>query len=91
MDRSTLLPGIAKLAKAGEQAGFTVEQMISLLNAGLGAEGLLERTAQRLEQPSHWPRSLPLRAGLRDKDLMANPSVHVGNPSPDRVEDSTTE
>ena len=32
---------IGKLALAGEQAGFTVEQMIWMLNAGLTVEGLL--------------------------------------------------
>lgn len=52
MDRATLLAGIAKLAKAGEQAGFTVEQLIALLNAGVGVEGLIELIAWRLEQPS---------------------------------------
>ena len=32
---------IFKLAVAGEQAGFTVEQMIELLNAGVTVEALL--------------------------------------------------
>ena len=32
---------IGKLALAGEQAGFTVDQMIWMLNAGLSVEGLL--------------------------------------------------
>ena len=51
MDKGTLLAGMVKLAKAGEQAGFTVEQLIALLNAGLGVGGLLELIAWRLEQP----------------------------------------
>jgi hypothetical protein len=33
---------IGKLAHAGEQAGFTVEDMIRLLNAGLSVEALLD-------------------------------------------------
>jgi len=51
MDKATLLAGIAKLAAAGQQAGITVEQMMALLNAGLGEEGLLDLIAWRLEQP----------------------------------------
>jgi hypothetical protein len=45
---------IGKLAIAGEQAGFTIEQMIWLLNAGIGVEVLLELILWRLErgQPS---------------------------------------
>lgn len=51
MDKAALVSGIAKLAIVGQQAGFTVEQMIGLLNAGLGVEGLVELIAWRLEQP----------------------------------------
>ncbi len=40
---------IGKLAIAGEQAGFTIEQMIDLLNSGLSVETLLELIARRLE------------------------------------------
>lgn len=52
MDKTTLVSGIAKLASAGQQAGCTVEQMIELLNAGLGVEVLVELIAWRLEQPT---------------------------------------
>ena len=41
---------IGELAIAGEQAGFTLEQMIDLLNDGLSAETLLELIAWRLER-----------------------------------------
>ena len=51
MDKAALVSGIAKLATAGQQAGLTVEQMIGLLNAGLGVEGLMDVIAWRLEQP----------------------------------------
>jgi hypothetical protein len=50
MNRPVLASGIAKLAAAGQQAGFTVEQMIDLLNAGLGVEGLIDLIGWRLEQ-----------------------------------------
>jgi hypothetical protein len=46
------IPSIAssvfKLAIAGEQAGFTIEQMIDLLNAGLTVEALLRLIESRL-------------------------------------------
>ncbi len=37
-----------KLALAGEQAGFSLEDMISLLNAGLTVETLLDLIERRL-------------------------------------------
>ena len=36
------LIAVAKLAIAGEQAGFTIDQMIQLLNDGLSVESLLD-------------------------------------------------
>lgn len=49
MARASLMIAIGKLAIAGEQAGFTVEQMIDLLNAGMSVETLLDLIACRLE------------------------------------------
>lgn len=40
---------IAKLAILGERAGFTIEQMIGLLSAGLSVATLLELITWRLE------------------------------------------
>jgi uncharacterized protein YoaH (UPF0181 family) len=48
MARATLMSAIRKLAIAGEQAGFTVEQMIDLLNAGMSVGSLLDLIAWRL-------------------------------------------
>ncbi len=55
MNNKALVSGIAKLAKAGQQAGFTVEQMIQLLNAGLDVETLVDVIAWRLEQRPRFP------------------------------------
>lgn len=49
MAKAALMTAIGKLAIAGEQAGFTIEQMIGLLNAGLSVETLVELIAWRLE------------------------------------------
>ena len=49
MATPSLRNSIAKLALAGEQAGFTVEQMIQMLNAGVTVEGLLGLIEWRLE------------------------------------------
>lgn len=61
MNRPSLEIAIAKLAIAGEQAGFTVEQMIELLNQGLTVLTLLELIQWRLSihgtaspSSSHW-------------------------------------
>ena len=50
MQKKKLERAICKLAIAGEQAGFSVEQMIDFLNAGLTVEGLLDLIALRLEK-----------------------------------------
>jgi len=49
MASATLVSAIRKLAIAGQQAGFSLEQMIDLLNAGLSVETLLDLIALRLE------------------------------------------
>ena len=42
------MTAIAKLVVAGEQAGFTVEQMIQLLQTGASIEALLDLIELRL-------------------------------------------
>jgi hypothetical protein len=44
-----LVGAIRKLASAGERAGFTVEEMIELLNTGVSVETLLNLIYFRLE------------------------------------------
>jgi hypothetical protein len=44
-----LVGAIRKLALAGEKAGFTVEEMIELLNTGVSVETLLNLICFRLE------------------------------------------
>jgi hypothetical protein len=41
MQRPTTAETVYKLAISGEQAGFTLEQMIQILNAGVSVETLL--------------------------------------------------
>jgi hypothetical protein len=48
MENPSLVLAISKLAAAGEQAGFTLEQMIELLDSGLEVETLLELIGLRL-------------------------------------------
>lgn len=48
MENPSLVLAISKLAAAGEQAGFTLEQMIDLLDHGLEVESLLELICMRL-------------------------------------------
>jgi hypothetical protein len=65
MEKSTLQSGIEKLALIGEQAGFTVEQMIELLDAGVAVETLLDLISWRLEQ------STPLAPVVRSSAWIA--------------------
>ncbi|HTT22381.1 MAG TPA: hypothetical protein VMG82_25865 [Candidatus Sulfotelmatobacter sp.] len=49
MHRPILISAISKLAIAGEQAGFSLEQMIQLLDDGLTVESLLDLISWSLE------------------------------------------
>jgi hypothetical protein len=49
MATPSLIKAIGKLAVAGEQAGFSVEQMIEMLNSGVSIETLIELISCRLD------------------------------------------
>lgn len=48
MENQSQVVAISKLAAAGEQAGFTLEQMIELLDKGLEVQTLLDLICLRL-------------------------------------------
>jgi hypothetical protein len=48
MVRPSTAQAVYKLAVAGEQAGFSLEQMIQLFNAGVSVETLLQLIEWRL-------------------------------------------
>jgi len=48
MQRPSTAQTVYKLAMAGEQAGFSLGQMIQMLNAGISVESLLELIEWRL-------------------------------------------
>ena len=48
MEKPTLVTAVNKLAMAGEQAGFSLEQMIEMLNSGLSVATLLDLISWRL-------------------------------------------
>lgn len=61
MATPSLVRAIGKLAAAGERAGFTLEEMIQLLDSGVSVATLLELISRRLEDPArpspqrtHW-------------------------------------
>ena len=49
MATPSLVRAIGKLAAAGERAGFTLEEMIQLLDSGVSVETLLELISRRLD------------------------------------------
>ena len=61
MERPSLVLAISNLAVAGEQAGFTLEQMIELLNEGLSVTTLLDLIVCRLKGVP-LPREFSLRS-----------------------------
>jgi hypothetical protein len=54
----SIAASVFKLAVAGEQAGFTMEQLIELLNAGVTVESLLRLIERRLAGASVWESQL---------------------------------
>lgn len=60
---SSLQRAVAKLAIAGEQAGFSLEQMIELLNDGLSVETLLDLISWRLDTMQNPAASSPCSSG----------------------------
>jgi uncharacterized protein YoaH (UPF0181 family) len=49
MENPSLQTAVNKLAIFGEQAGFSVEQIIQILNAGISMDTLLQLIASNLE------------------------------------------
>jgi hypothetical protein len=54
-----LLGAIRKLAVAGEKAGFTVEEMIELLNTGVSIDTLLNLICFRFETSDYCSAQTP--------------------------------
>ena len=48
MENPSLVLAVSKLASAGDQAGFTLDQMIELLDSGLEVRTLLDLISWRL-------------------------------------------
>jgi len=71
MDDPSLISAIDKLAIAGERAGFTVEQLIRLLNAGLTVDGLLQIIAARLAAEDQWSAA---DAEIRFRNVIPKPN-----------------
>ena len=57
MQRSSIVQSVCKLAIAGEKAGFSVEGMIQMLNAGITVETLLNLIEWRLRDVAPEGRS----------------------------------
>ena len=63
MQQATLVLAVERLTQAGEQVGFSVENMIQMLNAGVTVEtllGLIERSLQ----------ASPLETGRSSRRIM---------------------
>lgn len=52
MEQPAIMTAIERLVRAGEQAGFSVEQMIQLLQTGASVETLLSLIELRLSPPT---------------------------------------
>jgi hypothetical protein len=59
VEQTNLITAITKLVLAGEQAGFTIEQMIQLLQTGTSLEVLLSMIEWRLLPGASEPCSSP--------------------------------
>jgi hypothetical protein len=48
MERVPLITAVRELVIVGERAGFSIEEMVELLNAGVSLKCLLELIAERI-------------------------------------------
>jgi len=81
MENPSLLSAVGKLAIAGEQAGFTLEQMIELLNEGLSVENLLDLISWRLAE-TETPLASRARSSGRDRVAEAHSWADYGQGTP---------
>ena len=63
MESQLQVNAIRKLAVAGEQAGFTLDQMIELLNSGLSVVALLDLITWRLDPSQPFWDGFPVGLG----------------------------
>lgn len=54
MEKPSIGVAVSKLAIAGQQAGFSIEQLMMLLNAGCNVETLVQIISRRLEADDLW-------------------------------------
>jgi hypothetical protein len=59
MQQPVLMRAVEKLAQAGVQAGFSVEDLIRILNAGVSVENLLDIIELNLQCRERAGRSSP--------------------------------
>ena len=70
MESQIQLKAIRKLAVAGEQAGFTLDQMIQLLNSGMSVVTLLDLIAWRLGPSRNSFESFPIVGRVQSRTLV---------------------
>jgi hypothetical protein len=66
MEQLVLMRTIEKLARAGEQVGISVEDMISILNAGISVEVLLDLIELNLQASREDTSSSERNRALRE-------------------------
>ena len=69
MESQLQINAIRKLAVAGEQAGFSLDQMIELLNSGLSVVALLDLITWRLGRLQSSFEGFPVCVGSRNLAL----------------------
>ena len=73
MQQPVLTRAVEKLARAGEQAGFCVEDLIRILNAGVSVECLLYIIETNLQAREPAGRSFRPDDGIRSTELRLPP------------------
>ena len=75
MESQLQVNAIRKLAVAGEQAGFTLDQMIQLLNSGMSVVSLLDLIAWRFVRSPSSFEGCPIALGrAQSRTLVRSPN-----------------
>jgi len=82
MEKPSTAQTVYKLLMAGGQAGFSLEQMIQILNSGVSVKTLLHLIEERLGATDSGPAVLPAGSCSREVIELRHVQTHLARKTP---------